>query len=101
MLASVVSLLLGAAGTVLAQNSSYFAPFSGDAFAKYTLSAKGINATFIPLGARLTSMYVPDKNGNMQDIVVGYDDPHNYTVPNGTVPSFFGAVVGRYANRIL
>jgi aldose 1-epimerase len=102
MHSSLVSLLLAAATVVAGQtlNSSYFRPFTGDAFAKYTISAKGINATVIPLGARFTNIYVPDSSGTPQDIVVGYDDPHNYTVPNGTVPSYFGAVVGRYANRI-
>jgi aldose 1-epimerase len=101
MRSSLLSLLVAAgASNVAAVSSSYFEPFSGDAFQKYTISAKGINATFIPLGARCTNVYVPDKNGTPRDIVVGYDDPHNYTTPAGVVPTYFGAVVGRYANRI-
>ena len=40
--------------------------FSGDPFQKYTISANGINATFIPYGARITSLFVQDKNGTYQ-----------------------------------
>ena len=36
-----------------------------------TISAPGINATFIAYGARLTSLFVNDKNGDPQDIALG------------------------------
>ncbi|OCF39727.1 hypothetical protein I317_06451 [Kwoniella heveanensis CBS 569] len=69
-----------------------------DAFKPLTIAAYGINATFIGYGARLTHLYVNDKNNNPRDVVVGYDDPVMYT--NETSDNFFGAIVGRYANRI-
>ncbi|OJJ44331.1 hypothetical protein ASPZODRAFT_773293 [Penicilliopsis zonata CBS 506.65] len=69
-------------------------------FKEYTISAGNINATFIPYGARLTSLLVPDRDGNVQDVVVGYDDPLQYLTDTETVHTYFGAVVGRYANRI-
>lgn len=47
-------------------------------------------------GATLVSLVLPDKNGNLGDIVLGYDTPKAYT--NDT--SYFGATVGRVANRI-
>ncbi|RAH72866.1 aldose epimerase family protein [Aspergillus aculeatinus CBS 121060] len=71
-----------------------------DPFKAYTISAKNISATLIPYGARLTSLKVPDRNGNFQDVVVGYDDPKRYLQDTETNRTFFGAVVGRYANRI-
>lgn len=77
-------------------SSSPFPAFSGDPFLKYNISASGINASFVPYGARLTNMWVPDRNGTLQDIVVGFDNAQNYTQQR----NFFGAVVGRYANRI-
>ena len=40
-------------------------------FQKYTISAPGINASFIPYGARLTNLFVEDKNGDPQDVVLG------------------------------
>ncbi|WJX70486.1 aldose 1-epimerase [Trifolium repens] len=47
-------------------------------------------------GATLVSLVLPDKNGKLGDIVLGYDTPTAYT--NDT--SYFGATVGRVANRI-
>ena len=42
------------------------------------------------------SIMVPDKNGQMQDVVLGFDSIADYI----NVPSDFGASIGRYANRI-
>ncbi|KAI4108863.1 MAG: hypothetical protein LQ339_001981 [Xanthoria mediterranea] len=71
-----------------------------DPLQKYTISAPGINATFIPYGARLTNLYVNDRNGVPQDVVLGYDDPADFVRNDQTVLTYFGPVVGRYANRI-
>ncbi|KAE8149743.1 galactose mutarotase-like domain-containing protein [Aspergillus avenaceus] len=71
-----------------------------DPFQQYTISAENITATLIPYGARLTSLLVHDREGNEQDVVVGYDDPKDYVKDTNTDHTFFGAVVGRYANRI-
>lgn len=79
--------------------SAAFPPFSGDPFQKYSLSANGINASFIPYGARLTNLYVQDKNGTYQDVVLGYDNGTQYLTDTETNHTYFGAVVGRYANR--
>lgn len=62
----------------------------------YTISGGGITATVSDLGATLVNVYVPDADGNVTDVVLGYDDAAGYL--NGT--SFLGAVVGRSANRI-
>lgn len=70
------------------------------AFEKYTISAPGINASFIAYGARLTNLFVSDKNGNAQDVVLGYDNGTQYLVDTETNHTYFGPVVGRYANRI-
>ena len=48
------------------------------------------------LGATLQSLIVPDKAGHKDDVVLGYDTAQEYL----TRPNFFGASVGRYANRI-
>ncbi|EME46826.1 hypothetical protein DOTSEDRAFT_70709 [Dothistroma septosporum NZE10] len=100
--------LLLTAGAVASAQSGYgsssssppYPPFSGNAFEKLTISAQGINASFIPYGARLTNLYVNDKNGKAQDVAVGYDSGSQYLVDSETNHTFFGAVVGRYANRI-
>jgi aldose 1-epimerase len=64
---------------------------------EYTLSnSTGMSAKFIDYGATITSLSVPDRDGNIQDVVLGYDSLSGYV--NGT--AYFGAVVGRYGNRI-
>jgi aldose 1-epimerase len=85
---------------VLAQDSSLSSGTTIDPFQVYTINATNITAKFIPYGARLTSLLVPDSSGTLQDVVVGYDDPEQYLHDVEMSNSYFGPVVGRYANRI-
>lgn len=88
---------------VSAQSSSSSSSPSNTAsspFTLYTLTADNITATFIPYGARLTSVLVPDRSGNQQDVIAGYDDPNKYLTDTETNHTYFGPIVGRYANRI-
>lgn len=63
----------------------------------YTLTNEnGVSASFTDLGAVWVSMMVPDRNGKMDDVVLGYDTLENY-IKN---PPHFGAPIGRNANRI-
>ena len=73
------------AGSTLAQSATSSGPTAG-----YTLSAENITAKFTPYGARLTSLVVPDRDGNDQDIVVGYDDLSKYPQDTATNHTFFG-----------
>lgn len=59
-------------------------------------SASGIRVRIITLGARIQSIYTPNRKGKMGDIVLGFTNPQDY-VKYG---NYFGASVGRYANRI-
>lgn len=79
--------------------SGIFHPPAGP-FDIFTIQAPNITAKFIPYGARLTSLLVPDRNGHMQDVVMSYDAPEQYVMDTNTIHTYFGAVVGRYANRI-
>ena len=64
---------------------------------EYTLSnSAGMSVTFINYGATITSLSVPDREGNIEDVVLGYDSLEGYV--NGS--AYFGAIVGRYGNRI-
>lgn len=63
----------------------------------YTIRKGSLTATVTDYGAHLVSLMVPDKNGNVADVVLGYDDANGYRTGNG---AFLGAVVGRNANRI-
>ena len=63
----------------------------------YTLTNEnGVSASFTNLGGTWVSMLVPDKKGEMGDVILGYDTMEKYLV---NVPHF-GAIIGRNANRI-
>lgn len=63
----------------------------------YTLTnAGGLRAGVTEYGAILVSLEVPDRDGKLEDIALGFDDLDSYIRRN----PLFGAVVGRYANRI-
>jgi len=63
----------------------------------YTLTnTGGIRARIISFGAILVSLEVPDRNGNLADITLGFDKLDGYL---GEHP-YFGGIIGRYANRI-
>jgi aldose 1-epimerase len=65
----------------------------------FTLSnAHGIEVRAMTYGAIITSIRVPDVKGERADIVLGFDNLAGY-LPGGGSP-YFGAIVGRYANRI-
>jgi len=62
----------------------------------WTITDGVISADIIDYGATLRSLIVPDKYGNPTDVVLGYDTLEEYIINNG----YFGAIVGRFANRI-
>ncbi|WP_434457423.1 galactose mutarotase [Stutzerimonas urumqiensis] len=70
----------------------------GTPIEKYTLqNSNGVQATIITYGGILQSLVVPDKHGQGDDIVLGFDDVDGY-IENGNV--YFGATIGRFGNRI-
>ncbi len=97
-----VVLALGIVAPARCQNSSTTANLTSpvNPFAVYTLTAENITAKFIPYGARITSLLVQDRDGNYQDVVTGYDDTTQYLRDTETNHTYFGPIVGRYANRI-
>jgi aldose 1-epimerase len=63
----------------------------------YTLTnPNGVSAKITNYGGILTHLYAPDKNGQFADVVLGFDSLQNYVDGH----PFFGALVGRYGNRI-
>jgi len=64
---------------------------------QYTLkNAAGVEVRIINYGAIVTSIKVPDRDGRLADIVLGYDSLAGYLGDN----AYLGAIVGRYGNRI-
>lgn len=76
------------------------APFGKTADGKdvtqYTLVNAGITAKVITYGALLTELHVPDANGKVDDVVLGFDNVKQYE----TESPYFGCTTGRVANRI-
>lgn len=71
----------------------------GKKISLYTLeSESGLVMQVTNFGARVVSLWVPDKDGKFEDVVLGYDKFEDYLFNKGE--RFLGAVVGRYANRI-
>ncbi|MEA4918072.1 aldose epimerase family protein [Proteiniphilum sp.] len=59
-------------------------------------NANGVEVTVTNYGGRIVSVMVPDKEGNMKDVVLGFDNIDDYVNVNNN----FGATIGRYGNRI-
>lgn len=56
----------------------------------------GMRVDIINYGGVIVRFFVPDRNGDLEDIVLGYDNLDQYI----TDKNYFGAIIGRYANRI-
>ncbi len=69
---------------------------SGEQASLYTISCGGLTARISDYGASLVQLFVPDQNGVLADVVLGFDDCNGYRTGEG----YLGATVGRSANRI-
>lgn len=77
--------------------SNFQSEVNGDSTDLYVLkNANGVEVTLTNYGARIVSVMVPDRDGNMQDVVAGYDNVDDYVNTDNN----FGATIGRYGNRI-
>jgi len=85
------------AANLKVSRKSYGRTAAGEKVHEFTLqNGNGITVKLINYGATLTSLVTPDRDGNLADIVLGYDDIRGYE----SDPIFSGCVVGRFANRI-
>src|ERR1700679_291807 len=83
------------AGT--AQRSAFGTLAEGVRIEAVTLTnAHGVRARIITYGATLQALEAPDRNGHNADVLLGYDDLGSFV----NKPNYFGATIGRYANRI-
>lgn len=94
-------MLLSMTTAVAAHGSVSKAPFGkmpdGTAVDIYTLKSDTVEARITTFGARIVSIKTADRNGKMGDVVLGYDTLAEYLADRKT---YFGAIVGRYGNRI-
>lgn len=77
----------------------FAAQIDGKQVGLYTLkNATGMEVCITNYGGRIVSVMVPDRNGKLRDVVLGFDSIGAYLPENNQ--SDFGAAIGRYANRI-
>lgn len=86
-----------AAGALLPDTDAFRATVDNHPTGLYILHNGKLAAAITNYGARLVSLIVPDKNGVATDVVLGYDSIGKYLHQPDT---YFGAIVGRYGNRI-
>ncbi|MHB8812742.1 MAG: aldose epimerase family protein [Steroidobacteraceae bacterium] len=85
------------AGAAQVRRASFGALADGTRIEAVDLASRaGIRVRIITLGARIQSLYAPDRTGKVGDIVLGFASPQEY-FDDG---NYFGATVGRFANRI-
>ena len=86
------------ASAVLPDSNLFKSTVDGKATALYVLKNKNnAQAAITNYGARVVSLLVPDKKGALTDVIDGYDSVGKYVNQKET---YFGAIVGRYGNRI-
>ena len=101
-ISSSMAFLTGCASLSQSSNGTISqAPFGtmpdGTPVTIYTLrNANGMEARILTYGGIIQSLRVPDKDGHFGDVVLGYDDLDSYR----TNSPYFGALIGRYGNRI-
>lgn len=82
----------------LLDSKAFEVTLEGKKISLYTLSNRnGCVAQITNYGARLVSLWVPDKQGKMKDIVLGFSSIESYL---NAKEKYHGSVIGRYANRI-
>jgi len=97
MVLSVFALASASAGATEVRRTDFGKLADGTAIEAVELSnGNGVTARIMSLGAILQSLRAPGSDGKAADVVLGYATPAEYL----TKPQYFGASVGRYANRI-
>lgn len=82
---------------MITTTTRHFGDLEGQPVQAVTLAnSAGFEATVLTLGATLQALWVPDARGDRADVVLGHDAPGDYLAHR----HYFGASVGRHANRI-
>jgi len=86
------------AEVVKTDSSGYNSTIEGKTVSLYTLkNNQGVSVSITNYGGRVVSLLVPDKDNKLTDVVLGYDKIDSYRKKG---EPFFGALIGRYGNRI-
>jgi aldose 1-epimerase len=96
-LSLMIATLSAQAGSLSSEHKAFGKTNDGTPVEQYILrNSHGLTATVITYGGILQSLKVPDKNGMLDDVVLGFDNVQGYQ--SGT--AYFGATIGRFGNRL-
>jgi aldose 1-epimerase len=92
----------GTSASAMPTSASFGKATDGTEIQLFTLTnAAGLKATISTYGGTLTSLLVPDKDGKLSDVILGFDNVSGYLSPEFKKSNpYFGALIGRYGNRI-
>lgn len=95
---AVITIVLSASiASAAVKSEPWGVSSSGEPVALYTLANKDLTVKVTTYGARIVGIDAPDRDGKVEDVVLGHDSLAEYEADHG---NYFGAVVGRYGNRI-
>ena len=106
LMVAVSAVIVGACGQKPAPQAAAvgvpraaFGTADGKSVEIYTLrNARGVEAQVMTYGGIIVSLRTPDRTGKLEDIVLGFDSLAGYV--GSPPPPYFGAIIGRYGNRI-
>lgn len=81
--------------------SEPFGQVDGNPVSRYTLTnGHGMRVRILSYGGIIQSIEVPDRTGHVDNVVLGFPSLDGYLNNTGSAKTYFGAIIGRYANRI-
>ena len=96
-LSLMIATLTAQANGLSSEHKAFGKTNDGTTVEQYVLrNSHGMQATVITYGATLQSLAVPDKNGKLEDVVLGFDNVQGYQ----SGKAYFGATIGRFGNRL-